>query len=457
MQNFTKRQTQWIRRYIKKHNDSTLEIKERSWGKNRCLFTFVFVIFIYMLFFKAGDSNPFVQDIKFSLFPKTTLERSFWEDPNNPGYTRRGESKEQFIDEMYKIHRVDLKNGWIILFVFIGMSLLYIKGIKPRGKFRIDRQRKLIYTYDKNELHITEVEKLSEPLYKYFSFKEDTGLGRALSTSLVFWIQPYGKMSQLFIPKGVININDYSMRIFKNEEILPFIRQVMIEFLDPNTPKERISEILKATECKKDFFNKFIDPILAIFDLGFWRRKKWNEEKIEQKISDYFSHESIKITRLPICKFTPWGNDSSGAFPVAYFVPNKIVTVKELEKQGIPFPCKDLYQSIDNAYMNTPMFNGFLEKLKEKMDKNQVIFTEDINQPFEDLRKLKRESDFVKAKEWLTSMYSDGSLVFLDDNENIDDSPIIPKPISKINIIVDYAIGLATTVGLLWGAWFIVG
>lgn len=456
MVNFSEKQKQWIRRYIKRHDDNTLEIKERSWGRNRQLFTFVFVVFVYMLFFKGGENNPFIKDIKFSIYPNVVLEQSFWEDPSNPGYTKRGVSKEQFISEMYEMHKKDIKKGWIIITVFILTSLLYIKGIKPRGKFRLDRRRKIIYIYEKNELHIAEIEKLSQPLYKYFAFKEDFGLGRKLSTSLVFWVPPYGKMSQLFIPKGVININDYSMRIFKNEEILPFLRQIMIEFLDPNTPQARIEQILAATECKKDFFNKFVDPILAIFDTGFWPQKRWNEKKVEKKIESYFANESTKITQLPICEFTPWGNGTPGFSIVSYFVPNKIISIEELKKQKFLFPCKDLYQPIDRSYMNTPTFNGFLEKLKEKADKNQLIITEDITQPMEELSKLTTEDELMKAKEWLCRMYSEGKLIFLDDNGNIDNTPITPKPVQKINIFIDYALGLIILIGLLWGTWAIV-
>lgn len=458
MPTLSKNQKQWITRYIRKHNNSTLEIAERSWGRSRFIFTFIFVIFIYISFFKGGSNNPFAREVNYALFPFQTLEQTFKiiEDENNPGHTLSGEPKDIYISTRYKSYWENSFPGWIIISIFIGSALIYLKSTRPRGKFRLDRERKIIYTYEKDKLYITEIEKLSEPLYKYFSFKEEFGLGRGSSTTLAFWIHPYGKMSQLFIPKGVINLNDYSMRIFRNERVLPFLRQIMIEFLDPNTPQERINEILAATECKKDFFNKFIDPILAIFDTGFWKRRKWNETKLESQILEYFSNEAKKIIHLPICQFTPWGNDNLGLLPIAYFVPNKIIEVKELEKKSSQLPPEELYVSIDKTYMDTPMFNGFLEKLKEKAAKNQILITEDITHNLATLNKLKKESEFIRAKEWLTRMYANGSLVFLDDNGNIDNSPITPKPISKINIVIDYSIWLATTIVLLWGTWAII-
>ena len=101
-------------------------------------------------FNKEGRRGGGIQAIERMFTWEASFQRTFafYEDPNNPGYTGSGMSYEDFMIEMLELHGRGIVPAVSIILLLIVIPL-FLFNIAILNPYRIDRKRRIIYTWGK--------------------------------------------------------------------------------------------------------------------------------------------------------------------------------------------------------------------------------------------------------------------------------------------------------------------
>ncbi|MBN6062712.1 hypothetical protein HYE62_00015, partial [Aggregatibacter actinomycetemcomitans] len=90
-----------------KIDDNTLEIKEKRGFIYKLMAIFIILTFGYYQFLHPEYRQTTFDDLSFTFQPETRFKEEWiWAaDFTKPGYTRYGETKEEYMAEMWELHK----------------------------------------------------------------------------------------------------------------------------------------------------------------------------------------------------------------------------------------------------------------------------------------------------------------------------------------------------------------
>ncbi|MBN6064286.1 hypothetical protein, partial [Aggregatibacter actinomycetemcomitans] len=228
--------------------------------------------------------------------------------------------------------------------MYFVLLLILLKPAKRRA--RLDRKRGIIYTYIDKKLYVTEINKLMRPFPEYIA---------AINAAVFFWVHPYQRKGTgtLWFKGPQILVVDRSswlpmfallFLVYIKPDVVayntaPYLKKILVDFMNPNTPQERIDEILHAIDEKKGFFERISGFLFNWIDSGLYTKKLPKQALLEEKLADYFKEEAPHITELPSFRFA---NDFDTLADKWRNV--LIVSCKENRKKGYDtVPCPNLF------------------------------------------------------------------------------------------------------------------
>ena len=110
--------------------------------------------------------------------------------------------------------------------------------------------------------------------------------------------------------------------------------------MDPETPQERIDEILNAIEGKKGFFERISGFLFNWIDSGLYTKKLPKQAILEEKLEAYFDKEAPNIHELASYRIANNFDSAREQFKVVL-----IISPEQNRKQGFDkVPCPNLFK-----------------------------------------------------------------------------------------------------------------
>ena len=352
MQNeLTKKEQRLMRHWFKKTGENTIELKEKRWAAVKIVLVIILVAGVYYNFIDSRYNEMIWRDLELTFQPDKWAEKQYEykKSDEDPNLTRWGETKEEFIISM-KEHRKE-KAGLIIGYIYFLTSLYILSLIyflwPTKRRVRFDRKRGIIYTYVNNKFYLTEVNKLMRPLPEYFAF---------VGGAVFFWVHPYQQAKHFanFRRGSQMIVSDYTMWLPMLAIMLGMVfpgmyqrskgavlKRFLVDFMNPNTPPERIASMMKALETRPGIFEYLGKVLFGWIDGGLYCRKLPNDEILEKEIERYFAEQAPQIKALPSFEM---GSYEEGMELKWKFKNMKIISVEDNIKAGYGvMPCPNLY------------------------------------------------------------------------------------------------------------------
>ena len=352
MQNeLTKKEQRLMRHWFKKADNNTIELKEKRWAAVKIVLVIILVAGVYYNFIDSRYNEMIWRDLELTFQPDKWAEKQYEykKSDEDPNLTRWGETKEEFIISM-KEHRKE-KAGLIIGYIYFLTSLYILSLIyflwPTKRRVRFDRKRGIIYTYVNNKFYLTEVNKLMRPLPEYFAF---------VGGAVFFWVHPYQQAKHFanFRRGSQMIVSDYTMWLPMLAIMLGMVfpgmyqrskgavlKRFLVDFMNPNTPPERIASMMKALETRPGIFEYLGKVLFGWIDGGLYCRKLPKDELLEKEIEKYFAEQAPQIKALPSFEM---GSYEEGMELKWKFKNMKIISVEDNIKAGYGvMPCPNLY------------------------------------------------------------------------------------------------------------------
>lgn len=352
MQNeLTKKEQRLMRHWFKKADNNTIELKEKRWAAVKIVLVIILVAGVYYNFIDSRYNEMIWRDLELTFQPDKWAEKQYEykKSDEDPNLTRWGETKEEFIISM-KDHRKE-KAGLIIGYIYFLTSLYILSLIyflwPTKRRVRFDRKRGIIYTYVNNKFYLTEVNKLMRPLPEYFAF---------VGGAVFFWVHPYQQAKHFanFRRGSQMIVSDYTMWLPMLAIMLGMVfpgmyqrskgavlKRFLVDFMNPDTPPERIASMMKALETRPGIFEYLGKVLFGWIDGGLYCRKLPKDELLEKEIEKYFAEQAPHITALPSFSM---GTYEEGMELKWKFKNMKIISVEDNIKAGYGvMPCPNLY------------------------------------------------------------------------------------------------------------------
>ena len=352
MQNeLTKKEQRLMRHWFKKTGENTIELKEKRWAAVKIVLVIILVAGVYYNFIDSRYNEMIWRDLELTFQPDKWAEKQYEykKSDEDPNLTRWGETKEEFIISM-KEHRKE-KAGLIIGYIYFLTSLYILSLIyflwPTKRRVRFDRKRGIIYTYVNNKFYLTEVNKLMRPLPEYFAF---------VGGAVFFWVHPYQQAKHFanFRRGSQMIVSDYTMWLPMLAIMLGMVfpgmyqrskgavlKRFLVDFMNPDTPPERIASMMKALETRPGIFEYLGKVLFGWIDGGLYCRKLPNDKILEKEIERYFAEQAPQIKALPSFEM---GSYEEGMELKWKFKNMKIISVEDNIKAGYGvMPCPNLY------------------------------------------------------------------------------------------------------------------
>ena len=343
----TPRLKRMLRRCFVKIDENTIEIKEKRGVIIKLWVLFTMIIFGYYNFIHPDYRQTTFDDLKFTFQPETRFQKELRRvaDPKKPGYTKYGDTEEEFLAEMWEIHKDTVWRGYVYPIMYFLLLLILLKPAKRRARF--DRKRGIIYTYMGKKLYVTEINKLMRPFPEYIA---------AMNASVFFWVHPYqrkGTGTICFKGPQIIVVDRSSwlpmlallFLVYIKPEVAayntaPYLKKILVDFMDPETPQERIDEILNAIDGKKGFFERISGFLFNWIDSGLYTKKLPKQAILEEKLEAYFDKEAPHIHELASYRIANNFDSAREQFKVVL-----IISPEQNRKQGFDkVPCPNLFK-----------------------------------------------------------------------------------------------------------------
>ena len=348
MQNeLTKKEQRLMRHWFKKTGENTIELKEKRWAAVKIVLIIFTVIAVYYNFIDPRYQNMTKTHIYAAFQPEVWAEREYSKvaSTSNPNVTRWGESKEAYILEADKTRKEERWWGYSTVGKYVLILIYCLWPTKRRVRF--DRKRGIIYTYVNNKFYLTEVNKLMRPLPEYFAF---------VGGAVFFWVHPYQQAKHFanFRRGSQMIVSDYTMWLPMLAIMLGMVfpgmyqrskgavlKRFLVDFMNPNTPPERIASMMKALETRPGIFEYLGKILFGWVDGGLYCRKLPKDELLEKEIEKYFAEQAPHITALHSFSM---GTYEEGMELKWKFKNMKIISVEDNIKAGYGvMPCPNLY------------------------------------------------------------------------------------------------------------------
>ena len=348
MQNeLTKKEQRLMRHWFKKTGENTIELKEKRWAAVKIVFIIFTVIAVYYDFIDPRYQNMTKTHIYAAFQPEVWAEREYSKvaSTSNPNVTRWGESKEAYILEADKTRKEERWWGYSTVGKYVLILIYCLWPTKRRVRF--DRKRGIIYTYVNKKFYLTEVNKLMRPLPEYFAF---------VGGAVFFWVHPYQQAKHFanFRRGSQMIVSDYTMWLPMLAIMLGMVfpgmyqrskgavlKRFLVDFMNPDTPPERIASMMKALETRPGIFEYLGKILFGWVDGGLYCRKLPKDELLEKEIEKYFAEQAPHITALPSFSM---GTYEEGMELKWKFKNMKIISVEDNIKAGYGvMPCPNLY------------------------------------------------------------------------------------------------------------------
>ncbi|WP_241009011.1 hypothetical protein, partial [Aggregatibacter actinomycetemcomitans] len=276
-----------MRRWFKKTDENTIELKEKRWAAVKIVFIIFTVIAVYYEFIDPRYQEFTIQELKFAFQPESRFQKEFSHivDDNDPNYTMLGETKEEYMSRMWERHKGDVWVGYFIAGKYVLFLIYCLWPTKRRVRF--DRKRGIIYTYVNKKFYLTEVNKLMRPFPEYLI---NTG------GAVVFWVHPYEypHKIKIFRQGSQMIVSDYSMwlpmlgmlftlnpKLYKKSSAAA-LKRFLVDFMNPDTPPERVASMMKALETRPGVFEYLGKILFGWIDGGLYCRKLPKDEVLEK-------------------------------------------------------------------------------------------------------------------------------------------------------------------------------
>ena len=344
MQNeLTKKEQRLMRHWFKKTGENTIELKEKRWAAVKIVLIIFTVIAVYYNFIDPRYQNMTKTHIYAAFQPEVWAEREYSKvaSTSNPNVTRWGEPKEAYILEADETRKEERWWGYSTVGKYVLILIYCLWPTKRRVRF--DRKRGIIYTYVNKKFYLTEVNKLMRPLPEYFAF---------VGGAVFFWVHPYQQAKHFANFRGgsQMIVSDYSMWLPMMFMMFPgmyqrskgaVLKRFLVDFMNPNTPPERIASMMKALETRPGIFEYLGKILFGWVDGGLYCRKLPKDELLEKEIEKYFAEQAPHITALPSFSM---GTYEEGMELKWKFKNMKIISVEDNIKAGYGvMPCPNLY------------------------------------------------------------------------------------------------------------------
>ena len=348
MQNeLTKKEQRLMRHWFKKTGENTIELKEKRWAAVKIVLIIFTVIAVYYNFIDPRYQNMTKTHIYAAFQPEVWAEREYSKvaSTSNPNVTRWGESKEAYILEADKTRKEERWWGYSTVGKYVLILIYCLWPTKRRVRF--DRKRGIIYTYVNKKFYLTEVNKLMRPLPEYFAF---------VGGAVFFWVHPYQQAKHFanFRRGSQMIVSDYTMWLPMLAIMLGMVfpgmyqrskgavlKRFLVDFMNPDTPPERIASMMKALETRPGIFEYLGKILFGWVDGGLYCRKLPKDELLEKEIEKYFAEQAPHITALHSFSM---GTYEEGMELKWKFKNMKIISVEDNIKAGYGvMPCPNLY------------------------------------------------------------------------------------------------------------------
>ena len=348
MQNeLTKKEQRLMRHWFKKTGENTIELKEKRWAAVKIVLIIFTVIAVYYNFIDPRYQNMTKTHIYAAFQPEVWAEREYSKvaSTSNPNVTRWGEPKEAYILEADETRKEERWWGYSTVGKYVLILIYCLWPTKRRVRF--DRKRGIIYTYVNNKFYLTEVNKLMRPLPEYFA---------CVGGAVFFWVHPYQQAKHFanFRRGSQMIVSDYTMWLPMLAIMLGMVfpgmyqrskgavlKRFLVDFMNPNTPPERIASMMKALETRPGIFEYLGKVLFGWIDGGLYCRKLPNDEILEKEIERYFAEQAPQIKALPSFEM---GSYEEGMELKWKFKNMKIISVEDNIKAGYGvMPCPNLY------------------------------------------------------------------------------------------------------------------
>ena len=348
MQNeLTKKEQRLMRHWFKKTGENTIELKEKRWAAVKIVLIIFTVIAVYYNFIDPRYQNMTKTHIYAAFQPEVWAEREYSKvaSTSNPNVTRWGEPKEAYILEADETRKEERWWGYSTVGKYVLILIYCLWPTKRRVRF--DRKRGIIYTYVNKKFYLTEVNKLMRPLPEYFAF---------VGGAVFFWVHPYQQAKHFanFRRGSQMIVSDYTMWLPMLAIMLGMVfpgmyqrskgavlKRFLVDFMNPNTPPERIASMMKALETRPGIFEYLGKILFGWVDGGLYCRKLPKDELLEKEIEKYFAEQAPHITALPSFSM---GTYEEGMELKWKFKNMKIISVEDNIKAGYGvMPCPNLY------------------------------------------------------------------------------------------------------------------
>ena len=343
----TPRLKRMLRRCFVKIDENTIEIKEKRGVIIKLWVLFTTIVFGYYDFIHPKYKQVIYNELQFTFQPETRFQKEWelYQDPNNKGFTYAGKSRAQFIEKMKQITNGDIWKGYFHVGKYLFLLFILLKPAKRRA--RLDRKRGIIYTYMGKKLYVTEINKLMRPFPEYIV---------AINATVFFWVHPYKNKGTggLCLKGPQISVIDRSawfpmfallFLVYIKPEVAayntaPYLKKILVDFMDPETPQERIDEILNAIEGKKGFFERISGFLFNWIDSGLYTKKLPKQAILEEKLEAYFDKEAPNIHELASYRIANNFDSAREQFKVVL-----IIGPEQNRKQGFDkVPCPNLFK-----------------------------------------------------------------------------------------------------------------
>ena len=348
MQNeLTKKEQRLMRHWFKKTGENTIELKEKRWAAVKIVLIIFTVIAVYYNFIDPRYQNMTKTHIYAAFQPEVWAEREYSKvaSTSNPNVTRWGEPKEAYILEADETRKEERWWGYSTVGKYVLILIYCLWPTKRRVRF--DRKRGIIYTYVNKKFYLTEVNKLMRPLPEYFAF---------VGGAVFFWVHPYQQAKHFanFRRGSQMIVSDYTMWLPMLAIMLGMVfpgmyqrskgavlKRFLVDFMNPDTPPERIASMMKALETRPGIFEYLGKILFGWVDGGLYCRKLPKDELLEKEIEKYFAEQAPHITALHSFSM---GTYEEGMELKWKFKNMKIISVEDNIKAGYGvMPCPNLY------------------------------------------------------------------------------------------------------------------
>ena len=336
-----------MRHWFKKTGENTIELKEKRWAAVKIVLIIFTVIAVYYNFIDPRYQNMTKTHIYAAFQPEVWAEREYSKvaSTSNPNVTRWGEPKEAYILEADETRKEERWWGYSTVGKYVLILIYCLWPTKRRVRF--DRKRGIIYTYVNKKFYLTEVNKLMRPLPEYFAF---------VGGAVFFWVHPYQQAKHFanFRRGSQMIVSDYTMWLPMLAIMLGMVfpgmyqrskgavlKRFLVDFMNPNTPPERIASMMKALETRPGIFEYLGKVLFGWIDGGLYCRKLPNDKILEKEIERYFAEQAPQIKALPSFEM---GSYEEGMELKWKFKNMKIISVEDNIKAGYGvMPCPNLY------------------------------------------------------------------------------------------------------------------